>query len=134
MPGHDDSSSRFARVSLERPQRVEPHGGAADADTVAETRGESISSQHLQGFAKGRHVSKLRIELVHPEQARMSLEEHAEDSALGGIRLGHDRSISEQVFVSQGRVPRPKGSRRIGLLERCTARAGSGEHPVDDLP
>ena len=75
-------------MKLTAAKSVEAHGRARDADAVAEPCGESVGDEHAQHFAGARHVAQLRGELVDVEQARVRLQERAEDGALGEVVVG----------------------------------------------
>jgi hypothetical protein len=62
----------FLRLRLERRERVEPDGRAAQSDAIAEAVRQAIGDDDAQRLAGARNVGKLRDKLADIQHARMS--------------------------------------------------------------
>jgi hypothetical protein len=87
---------------LDAGERPEAHGGAREADHLAELREEAVVDEHANRLTHPCNIGQPRRQFVEAEHARMRVRQGLEDSALGEVRIGHRPSVREHVFDHNG--------------------------------
>jgi hypothetical protein len=119
--GLEGADGDLVALGLDASERLEAHGGARDADELAEPRGEPVVDQHAKRLAHARHVAQLRRELVDGQHARMRVEEGGQHGPLGGVGIGHPPKRYTNICSSGSLGARPADREIPGVGQNRTA-------------